>query len=572
MFTTLRWRFTSMSCCVLGLFTGAAFAGGVIFEEQTTTRFPDPNPSEYTNQLSIADIDADGDLDILFANGGNFGNAGTPQLLRIYINDGNGFFTDESVERTGGLTFLARGVETGDADGDGDLDIVVAQDFNRQPFLLINTGGGFFDDETDERLPAANLGSARAQFGDIDNDGDLDLYFCHGGSSRWGCAVNRIYVNDGDGFYTDETDLRHPAGNVCEPMDAIFGDIDGDFDLDIRTSSTSSNQSKLYENDGAGVFSDISAGVPNDDNCYSYDFGDIDGDGLLDLLGANGGPGVTEILLHNNGDGTFSNWTGNINPNPSADDNDSKFFDYDNDGDLDLIIAALFGAAERIYNNDGAGVFTEVTGLISGNGDASLDIGVGDLTGDGRLDIVTAQGESGNFQNRIYINVRGPVDTIAPNVVQTEQLDDTDDAVGPYFLRTVIYDGVTSDRGFFDDGITLHYSIDGGREMQTPMAWVGNSQWRAGIPGQAAGGVVEYFVTGSDMAGNLGTGETLSFTIEGGGLLGDIDGDGIVGTGDLILLLGAWGPCENCKDCPADLDNDCSVGTGDLILLLGNWG
>ncbi len=54
--------------------------------------------------------------------------------------------------------------------------------------------------------------------------------------------------------------------------------------------------------------------------------------------------------------------------------------------------------------------------------------------------------------------------------------------------------------------------------------------------------------------------------------IGDLDGDGIVGTADLILLLGAWGPCDDCRDCPADLDGDCAVGTSDLILLLGNWG
>ena len=54
-------------------------------------------------------------------------------------------------------------------------------------------------------------------------------------------------------------------------------------------------------------------------------------------------------------------------------------------------------------------------------------------------------------------------------------------------------------------------------------------------------------------------------------VLGDIDGDGIVVGGDLILLLGAWGPCDDCAACPADLDGDCTVGTADLILLLGNW-
>ncbi len=56
------------------------------------------------------------------------------------------------------------------------------------------------------------------------------------------------------------------------------------------------------------------------------------------------------------------------------------------------------------------------------------------------------------------------------------------------------------------------------------------------------------------------------------GPLGDIDGDGAVGTSDLLLLLGAWGPCDNCGNCPEDLDGDCLIGTSDLLILLGNWG
>ncbi len=54
--------------------------------------------------------------------------------------------------------------------------------------------------------------------------------------------------------------------------------------------------------------------------------------------------------------------------------------------------------------------------------------------------------------------------------------------------------------------------------------------------------------------------------------LGDIDGDGSVGVKDLLILLGSWGPCDDCNDCPADLDGDCSVGVKDLLILLGNWG
>ncbi|MEE9296300.1 MAG: hypothetical protein V3W34_15245 [Phycisphaerae bacterium] len=54
--------------------------------------------------------------------------------------------------------------------------------------------------------------------------------------------------------------------------------------------------------------------------------------------------------------------------------------------------------------------------------------------------------------------------------------------------------------------------------------------------------------------------------------VGDLDGDGSVGVKDLLILLGDWGPCDDCTDCPADLDGDCTVGVKDLLILLGNWG
>ena len=343
------------------------------FVDETATRFPNPNPTDYTNQLTIGDIDNDGDLDIIFANGGGFSSPTAPQPQRIYINDGNGVFTDESGPRIDSLVARCRGVELGDIDNDGDLDIIFAQDFNAQPLLYVNTGNGFFIKATTTQLPQMTLSSSRAQFGDIDNDGDLDIYITSGTTTRFTCGQYRIWVNDGDGFYTDETATRHPIGNVCNNTDCIFGDIDNDFDLDIRTASTGTNNSRLYRNDGAGVFT-LDATVPADSSCYSYDFGDIDGDGDLDLLGVNGGPGSTELLLTNDGNGNFTNASSQISPNLSQDDNDSKFFDYDNDGDLDLLIGRLGSGGEKIYNNDGAGNFTQVTGLITIISDSTLDI------------------------------------------------------------------------------------------------------------------------------------------------------------------------------------------------------
>ena len=53
---------------------------------------------------------------------------------------------------------------------------------------------------------------------------------------------------------------------------------------------------------------------------------------------------------------------------------------------------------------------------------------------------------------------------------------------------------------------------------------------------------------------------------------GDLNGDGVINTSDLLILLGSWGPCNDCDNCVADLDGDCIVNTSDLLILFGNWG
>src|SRR5207249_2862794 len=110
----------------------------------------------------------------------------------------------------------------------------LAQDFNHRPLLLINDGTGHFTDETASRLPNITLSSSRAEFADVDNDGDLDLYIVNGGTSRFGTAQGKLYLNDGTGHFTDVTTARMPNVNVGQPMDCIFGDIDGNFSLDLR--------------------------------------------------------------------------------------------------------------------------------------------------------------------------------------------------------------------------------------------------------------------------------------------------------------------------------------------------
>ena len=156
-------RRIGFSLTTLAVLLGASTAWGQQIVEETSTRFPSPNPAEYTNQLTIGDLDGDGDLDIVFANGGNFSSPGPLLPQRVYINDGSGHFTDQSAGR---LNFfgLCRGVELGDIDNDGDLDMIFAQDFNRLPALFVNDGAGFFTDVTAAQLPNVTLSSSRAQF------------------------------------------------------------------------------------------------------------------------------------------------------------------------------------------------------------------------------------------------------------------------------------------------------------------------------------------------------------------------------------------------------------------------
>ena len=532
-----------------------------------------PTQSFYSNQLSVCDIDLDGDLDFVVADGQGYSSRGSALKPRVYINDGSGRFTDETDLRVPGVTGWFRGVEFGDCDRDGDPDMILAQDFHERPLLLINDGKGHFTDETLDRLPDLKLSSARAQFGDVDGDGDLDLAFCDSGTTdRFGSnGRSRIFVNDGSGHYVDETDIRFTGGSTAgQQMDILFLDADNDLDLDIYVGTRSSGatgSSRLWTNDGQGRYSSaLTAG--NDYSSYSYDAGDIDGDALLDLVGANAASSNREKLILNQGDGNWSDVTTWITPNPSADDNDSKFIDVDDDGDLDMVIATLYGARDRVYVNDGTGRFTEDTSLISASSDATLDIAVADFTGDGRADIITVQGEGGSFQNRFYLNT-GPVDSRPPVVrAQLIRSNGTDGAS----MLARIEDGYTSDRGFHPEFIRVAIESDGVVLDEVSMYWVGNSIWRAELPGPACGGILDCHVIVGDRAGNVGLGAVIEHDFGSSEIPGDVNSDGKVDGEDLTIVLGFWGRCPAGEECAADITGDGVIDGTDVTIVLGYWG
>jgi predicted nucleotidyltransferase len=159
-------------------------------------------------------------------------------------------------------------------------------------------------------------------------------------------------------------------------------------------------QNRLYVNDGTGTFSDATASqMPVDvDYTHSVALGDVDGDGDLDVVIGNHAP--QNRLYVNDGTGTFSDVTATRMPVNVDYTQSVALGDVDGDGDLDMVIGN-WGQQNRLYANDGTGTFTGATAPHMPAGFyLTRSVALGDVDGDGDLDIVV--GNSG--QNRLYLN------------------------------------------------------------------------------------------------------------------------------------------------------------------------
>ena len=131
--------------------------------------------AEWTNKVELADVDGDGDVDILFANGGLYDRPGEPEPTRVFVNDGRARFTDRSTDVFGDPLNLARVVKVRDVNGDGNQDIVIGTTYQTQSRLLLGRGGLEFEDVTATHLPAEPLSVGDLEVGDVDADGDVDM-------------------------------------------------------------------------------------------------------------------------------------------------------------------------------------------------------------------------------------------------------------------------------------------------------------------------------------------------------------------------------------------------------------
>jgi hypothetical protein len=390
--------------------------------------------------VGIFDYDGDGLLDLYFVNGQKLQGPPDPAITnRLYRNEGAWKFRDVTAAAGVGDAGYGQGCCAGDYDNDGDSDLYVS---NYGPNVLYrNNGDGTFSDATaDAGVADAGWGQT-SSFLDYDRDGWLDLYlqnylrskppddfeaFIYIGGRKvldypsplgFPGAQSRLLRNQRNGTFRDvtqEAGLIKPDG---KGMGVACADLNDDGFTDIFVANDTA-EDYLFLNRGDGRFDDAglaagvafnAAGVPT--ASMGVDAGDVDGDGLPDLIV----PCLRQqfFTLFRNRGGYFEDATaasGLSRATASATGFSANFIDYDNDGDLDLFFANggvrrnegappdasyrdSYGMRALLLANDGKGRFTDVSeragpyfqALRIGRGSA-----VGDLDNDGDLDLVVS--------------------------------------------------------------------------------------------------------------------------------------------------------------------------------------
>ncbi len=425
----------------------------------------------------------------------------------------------------------------GDLNGDGVLEFVItapthdANGADSGRIYVYSAADGVELWRADGLAAFANLGIDANRLGDVTGDGIPDVI-----AGAPGAGTGTAHVFSGADGSLVQSFAGIGSGDQFGNRVAGDGDVNGDGVPDLLIASrfddtvgTNAGRVFVYSGVDFSLLCKVDGESSFDEFGTALSFvGDINADGNDDfVVGARqAGPTSGGEAYVYSYDGRQCNLLHNFESPVGAIDYGHLFADggrdINADGTPDVYVADF--SANRAYVYSGADF--SLLWMLSGDNEGGFGLGemIDDVNGDGHDDLVLAAWTS---------------DLVAADAGKIFVYSGADGGI----LETFTHDIPGATFGFDVNGLG-DVNNDGLADYLITAAWDLNQQGRAYV-----------------IAGTVGP-----------PLAGDINGDGSVGTTDLLLLLGAWGPCGDCDACPADLNDDCIVGTADLIVLLGNWG
>ncbi len=310
-----------------------------------------PNTNEDSEDVLAGDFDGDGDTDVIFVSEDTATN-------EYFVNNGSGAFSVSPNTLPANTASNAGLVH--DLDGDGDLDLIIARN-NARELIMLNDGAGAFTDVSNTWMPDGIVDITQdIELADVDGDGDLDLLAANEPNNG---GRNRVYIRKGNSF-VDESQARIPLRATREETrEVAHGDVDGDLDIDIvygnvDFANVDNAANRILINNGSGFFSDETATRLPDIRraTLDVDLADVDGDLDLDLLIANFSFGLQVQL--NNGAGVFTEATAQI-LGASASNRNTIDVEFITAAGARWIYEAGFNAVDRLLRENTDALFAD---------------------------------------------------------------------------------------------------------------------------------------------------------------------------------------------------------------------